>query len=151
MDEHQLRAEAGGIGDHVTFLGHVPHEQLPSLLRQADLYLSSCVSDGTSSSLLEAMATGLLPMVTRIPANTAWLTEGQNALMFTPYQVTELVAALQQGMNNESLRKRAFEQNRRLVECEGNMELNMERLAELFEQVIRQKTSASSLEGMSSG
>ncbi len=144
IGEHQSQAKAGGIGDHVTFIGHVTHEKLPSLLQQADLYLSSSLSDGTSSALLEAMATGLLPVVTRIPANTAWLTEGRNAIMFAPGQVNELVAALQQGMDDVCLRKLAFDENRRLVESEGNMDRNMERLWELCEQVIREKTLAPS-------
>jgi glycosyltransferase involved in cell wall biosynthesis len=58
--------------------GRVPHGQLPNYFRAADLYLSCAHSDGTSISLLEAMATGLPVVVTDIPGNREWVKAGEN-------------------------------------------------------------------------
>jgi glycosyltransferase involved in cell wall biosynthesis len=137
----QLEAQVrqGGIADHVQFRGHVPHAELPALLREADIYLSAAISDGTSSSLLEAMATGLLPVVSRIEANQAWLHEGTDSLMFSPGRVDEFVTALKRALDDHDLRVSAMERNRKRVEQDGNMHRNMERLAELCESLAAGK------------
>jgi glycosyltransferase involved in cell wall biosynthesis len=67
-----------GVTSFVQFLGRVPHGKMANLLAQADVYVSTSLYDGTSVSLLEAMGAGALPIVTDIPANREWITNGQN-------------------------------------------------------------------------
>ena len=50
---------------------------MPKWFRAADTYISCAQSDGTSVSLLEAMATGLPLIVTDIPSNREWVVEGR--------------------------------------------------------------------------
>jgi glycosyltransferase involved in cell wall biosynthesis len=58
----------------VTLEGFVDEERLRALYRQSDVYVSASRSDSTSQSLLEAMAAGLLPIVTDIAGNCEWVT-----------------------------------------------------------------------------
>ena len=58
----------------VTLEGFVTEERLAALYREADVYVSASRSDSTSQSLLEAMAAGLLPIVTDIAGNREWVT-----------------------------------------------------------------------------
>jgi len=53
-------------------------EKLLRYLYAADLYVSSSHSDGTSVSLLEAMAGGLSAVLTDVPSNLEWITNGEN-------------------------------------------------------------------------
>jgi len=53
------------LNSSVRFLGRVPHEEMPDLLAHADIYVSTSLYDGTSVSLLEAMASGAFPIVLR--------------------------------------------------------------------------------------
>ncbi len=53
----QLAGELG-IASRVRFLGHVPHNQLPSLYRQADLHFLPSLHDGAPMVVLEAAACG---------------------------------------------------------------------------------------------
>ncbi len=69
------------INSSVEFLGRVPHEEMPNLLSQADIYVSTSLYDGTSVSLLEAMASGAFPVVTDIPANREWIVDGENGFL----------------------------------------------------------------------
>ncbi len=69
------------INSSVRFLGRVPHEQMPNLLSQADIYVSASLYDGTSVSLLEAMASGAFPVVTDIPSNREWIADGDNGFL----------------------------------------------------------------------
>jgi glycosyltransferase involved in cell wall biosynthesis len=53
------------VDDFVQFLGRIPHEAMPDLLTQADIYVSTSLSDaGISASTAEAMACGLPVIVT---------------------------------------------------------------------------------------
>ena len=142
-DAYKRQAATTGVSDRINFSGELPHAELPAMLRQADIYVSASLSDGTSSSLLEAMATGLLPVVTRIRANESWLEHGRTGLLFEPSRPDALADALTRAMDDFELRERAFAENRKRVVRDANMARNNERLAELCERVadVRGKTT----------
>jgi len=58
--------------------GPVPHEEISDYFRAVDLYVSCSLSDGSSVSLLEAMATGLAVVVSDTPGNREWVVPGKN-------------------------------------------------------------------------
>jgi len=136
LEEHKARAAAAGLGGCVTFTGDVPFAELPGLLRQADIYVSASLGDGTSVALLEAMASGLLPVVSRIAANEPWVEHGRTGLMFEPGDEDGLANALGVALDDAALRRRAIEENRRRVEQDGDMNRNLARLAEVVEERI---------------
>lgn len=129
LEAHRARAAEAGLGGKVEFRGAVPHGELPSLLRSADLYVSPSLSDGTSASLLEALASGLFPVVTRIEANTPWIADGRTGLLFEPRRADQLAAALKQALGDADLRRGAFVANRERVLRNGDFETNMAALA----------------------
>jgi glycosyltransferase involved in cell wall biosynthesis len=135
-------ARAAGLEEHTSFTGTVPHSQLPSMLRASDIYITAARSDGTSVSLLEAMASGLLPVVPRIPANEPWIEHGKSGLMFDAGEAGSLADALVTALDDDQLRQRVFEKNRRRVERDGDMDQNMSRLAETFTQLIASSRKA---------
>ena len=58
-----------GAGDHTLFLGRVSERELAAWLRRSDLYVSSSETDGSSVTLLQAMACGTPVLVSDIPGN----------------------------------------------------------------------------------
>ncbi len=54
-------------------LGRVPHERIEMLMRAADLFVLGSHREGGNTSLIEALATGLLPVVTDIPSSRSLL------------------------------------------------------------------------------
>jgi glycosyltransferase involved in cell wall biosynthesis len=62
-----------GLIDRVHFPGQINQNDLADYYRAADLYVSTSHSDGTSISLLEALASGLPVLVTDIPGNREWI------------------------------------------------------------------------------
>jgi glycosyltransferase involved in cell wall biosynthesis len=73
---------SGGVLDRVTFGGQVSQTDLPRWYHMADLYISPSHVDGSSVSLMEALACGLPCLVSDIPANKEWVTEGENGWLF---------------------------------------------------------------------
>jgi glycosyltransferase involved in cell wall biosynthesis len=58
--------------------GLIASRETPRWFRAANAYISCARWDGTSISMLEAMATGLPAIVTDIASNREWVTESQN-------------------------------------------------------------------------
>lgn len=73
-----------GIERFVHAPGRVSHTLLPDYFRSADVYVSSALSDGTSISLLEAMATGLPVVVSDSYGNLEWVEPGINGELARP-------------------------------------------------------------------
>ena len=104
-----------GLENDVTFSGFVSEEEQESNYRKAGFYLSIPTSDATSVSLLEAMAYGCIPIVSDIPANHEWITDGVNGICYqkgkTGYR--DLEDAMKQrdaiaARNREIIRERAI-------------------------------------------
>jgi L-malate glycosyltransferase len=58
--------------------GQVLETELPAYLRAADAYVSAAAADGSSISLLQAMAVGVPPVVTDNPSNREWIDPEEN-------------------------------------------------------------------------
>jgi len=89
----------------VRFVGIVSRSEVPKYLSAADIYVSTCIVDSTSVSLLEAMACGLAPVVTDIPGNREWIEDGVNGFLFPPRDSEALAEKLVQLVEDRSLRE----------------------------------------------
>lgn len=83
-----------GLSDRVYFPGLVRHADLPRFYRGADLYVSASHSDGTSISLLEAMACGLPLLLSDIPGNREWVVPGEQGWLFPDGDSSALAQAI---------------------------------------------------------
>jgi L-malate glycosyltransferase len=88
--------------DKVHFGGHASLDELPDIYRSSDVYLSASHSDGSSVSLMEALACGLPVVVSDIPGNLEWVNEGRQGWLFKDGDSQEfsqkiLLAASQMG------------------------------------------------------
>ncbi len=127
------------LSDRVRFLGGFTQAVLPSLLADADIYVSASISDGTSPALLEAMASGVFPVVSDIPANREWLTGEGDCLLFAPNDVAQLVQTLNRAIEDSSLRHVSVEVNRARVVKSGDRETNMGTLAEAYRRLVEKR------------
>lgn len=132
-----LRARAAGVAppSAVQFVGHVPHVAIPDLLRRNHVYVSMALSDTTSVSLLEAMACGLFPIVSDIPANREWIEHGTNGFIVPPRNAGQLAEAIVDAWRNPDLRHSAAAHNARIIEERADWQQNMSVLRRLVDSL----------------
>ncbi len=125
-----------GILNAVNFPGQISQSELPKLYCQADLYLAASYSDGTSISLLEAMACGKPVLVSDIPGNREWVTPEKNGWLFPAGDEDALargiLAAVQQ-------RKRLLEMGqaaRSLAEQRADWQENFKCLLDAYQVAV---------------
>jgi glycosyltransferase involved in cell wall biosynthesis len=128
--EQELRYLANdlGIGDRVRIPGHVVNGELPGYIARSAVYVSPVPSDGVSASLLEAMASGAFPIVRDIEANRSWVEHGRNGFLVPGDAPSAYAGAIVSACRDGSLRRRAAEENRRIVLERGNILVNMRRI-----------------------
>lgn len=68
--------------DSYEFVGFLNNEQNKANYQSATIYVSIPTSDGTSISLLEAMAYGCIPIVSDLPANKEWIDSAINGIIY---------------------------------------------------------------------
>ncbi len=81
-----------GLGLDVRFLGN--RRDIPELLAAADIFVLSSLWEGLSLALLEAMASGLPPVVTSVGGNTEVVENGKCGLVVPPGNEQALAEAI---------------------------------------------------------
>jgi glycosyltransferase involved in cell wall biosynthesis len=124
------------IGDFVQFIGRIPHEAMPNLLSQADIYVSTSLYDGTSVSLLEALASGAFPVVTDIPSNREWISDGRNGFLVPTDEEEVLANRIVEAIRNKTLVEKGKKENLRLVEEKALWSVTLEKTKEIYERML---------------
>jgi glycosyltransferase involved in cell wall biosynthesis len=128
-----------GLCGEIAFVGAVSADGMPALLRGHDVYLSASRSDGTSLSLLEAMSGGLLPVVSRIPANEAWIEHGAGGFLHRPGDPDDLAAGVLAAVRSPALAASAAALNRARVMKEGDRATNMRKLEMIYRELLERR------------
>jgi glycosyltransferase involved in cell wall biosynthesis len=108
-------AEAG-LGRRVHFLGST--RVTPELYRDLDVFVLSSTAEGTSVSLLEALACGVCAVATAVGGNPEVLGGGRSGVLVPPNDAEALAAALGSLARDAGQRARLAELGRRrVVDC----------------------------------
>lgn len=136
LDELKQQVKDLNLNGYVSFMGPMHNDELPEVLGRHDVYLSASLRDGTSLSLLEAMATGLLPIVSNIKANSDWLRHDNDGFLHKVGDADDLANCILQLLSKPETVTKAVRRNRELVVAEANRNKNMRRLESIYEDLI---------------
>jgi glycosyltransferase involved in cell wall biosynthesis len=125
-----------GVERSIRFLGHLPRQEIVSLLQTAHVYASTTRIDGLPLSHFEAMASGVFPVVTDVEANRIWIEDNSNGFLVPLGDSDALAAKIVRAYRSEDLRRDAVARNRRLVETEFDRSRNMERMLETYRELV---------------
>jgi len=124
----------------VKFIGTVPHKKVAAYLSAADIYVSTSFSDGTSASLLEAMACSLPPVVTEIDGNKEWIKEGINGFLVPKANSQEIADKILLLAKNQALREKLKAKAMETVKRRVNWQMNIQELTKIMDEMVSKQT-----------
>lgn len=125
-----------GLSGLVHTPGRVSQAELPEWFRLADAYVSSALSDGTSISLLEAMASGLPAVVSESFGNLEWVKPGVNGSLAVAGDPDSLAAAMESVVDNRQLDSQMSSTNIETARDKANWNNNFPELVHAVERVV---------------
>lgn len=131
---HKL-VQDSGFAERIHMPGYISQEELPAYYAAADLYLSASRSDGSSVSLMEALACGLPALVSDIPANREWVQPGQQGWLFPVADSAALADKIVAAMHNTELKSIA-ERARQCAEERADWSKNKLGLQRAYEMAV---------------
>ena len=126
----------GGVLERVHFGGQVGQRDLPRWYHMADLYISPSHVDGSSVTLMEALASGLPCLVSDIPGNREWIEDGVNGWLFRDGDVDDLAEKVLSAIKNHKSFKKIGEAARKTAEQKADWKKNFGKLLEAYHTVI---------------
>jgi glycosyltransferase involved in cell wall biosynthesis len=121
----------------VQFVGQVNQEKLPAYYQAADLYVSASRSDGSSVSLMEALACGLPVLVSDIPGNREWLDGSEAGWMFPDGDADALSARILEIADQRGKLEKTGRQARQLAETRANWSENFKKLLTAYQMALK--------------
>ena len=126
----------GGVMERVHFGGRISQTKLPRYYHMADLYISASHVDGSSVSLMEALACGLPVLVSDIPANREWVTDGLNGWLFPDGDADTLAAAIVRSYDNRKKLAGIGHAARRVAEEKAEWTKNFQKLLDAYKLAV---------------
>lgn len=127
-----------GVADATSFVGAVPHEQIPKWLNQFDIYVAVSRRDSESFgvSVVEASACGL-PVIVSDAGGLPEVVDNERTGFVIPRDHPSLLAErLKQLVFSPALRKSLGEEGRRLVLERYDWRVCVDRMLQCYESVI---------------
>lgn len=141
--EERTRLEAKttslGLTRAVTFLGRLNERELAVRLREASVYVAVVAQEGVSSSLLEAMACGLLPVVPDLPGNREWVADQVNGRLIPPADLDRperIADLLEAAASDAALRAACRRDNPQRVRRDADWVTNMNRMDATYRRLV---------------
>jgi glycosyltransferase involved in cell wall biosynthesis len=137
-------AASAGLEGYVRFTGSVPHDSVPALLSAMDIVvLPKAQPYASPLKLFEYLAAGKAIVAPRQSNFMEVLTEGVDALCFSPDDADELRRTLRVLVQDDDLRQRLGTAARETIQQRGlTWEANADRIIEAFEQIDGKRASA---------
>jgi glycosyltransferase involved in cell wall biosynthesis len=130
---------SGGVMDRVTFTGQVGQKDLPRYYHMADLYISPSHVDGSSVSLMEALACGLPCLVSDIPANKEWVRNDYNGWLFPDGDHNALAAQILKAIDERKKLPEIGKNARASAEEKADWQKNFNKLLSAYQTTLEVK------------
>jgi len=141
--QFQATVQAGGASEAVRYVGELPDEEaIADLYRAADVAVSVPSSDGTPSSVLEAVACGAVPVVSDVPSLHEWLAHEREALFVPVGDVQAIAASIVRLLSDETLRGQMAADGARMIRERADSRVWMRRNEEIYRRLTKSEASS---------
>jgi rhamnosyl/mannosyltransferase len=137
--EWEQLAQDLGVAPKVTFLGDIPHAQLPDFYASGSLFIlpSNSRAEAFGKVLQEAMAAGLPCVTTALGTGTSFVVRnGESGFVVSPRSPQELATAVNALLADEMLRKRMGASGQRRAKTEFTRANLVHSVAAVYAQLL---------------
>jgi len=134
-------AKSLGVSETVTFAGAIPNDEVAVRMREFDIFVMPSVGEGDifGVAAVEAMATGLPVVATRVGGLPEVVDDGKTGKIVEPADVDSLVRGLESYILSETLRIEHGKQGRVKAEQNYNWLQNAGMMESLYRLIIEKK------------
>ncbi len=141
VGEGPLKAEVEGLLSQAGLAGiaWLPgnREDVPGLMRAMDLFVLPSTAEGISNTILEAMASGLPVVATRVGGNPELVADGETGTLVPPSEPPAMAGAILAYLESEPLRRRHAAAARARAEREFSLDTMISRYHDLYQEIGR--------------
>lgn len=113
--QNEIASKLGKLAPHVHLLGRVPPDNVPALLANSNIHITTSEKETKGLTLLEAFASGIPVIAPRAGGVIDSVQEGRNGLLFEPRNVDDFVNKLKQLIDNPDLQREMGNSGREYV------------------------------------
>jgi sugar transferase (PEP-CTERM/EpsH1 system associated) len=128
-----------GLSGRVRLLGE--RDDVPAVLAGFDIFVLSSIGEGMSNAILEAMATGLPVVATRVGGNPELVVNGTSGFLVEPRSPAGLTAALCCYLGDPGLLARHGRAARELAQAEFSLERMVGAYEQLYGRLLDRRRS----------
>ena len=120
-EEEEVRelVSALGLGNQITFRKRTAYSDVPRDYQDADIFITTSISDGTPVSVLEAMASGLPCIATSVGGIPEWIEHKVTGLLIQPGSPEQVAEAILSLARDPQLRERLGTAARNMIVKNG--------------------------------
>ncbi|SNR66682.1 glycosyltransferase [Paracoccus sediminis] len=133
-DRATLQAAAAPLGGAVRFTGYRSQDEVAAHLAESDLFVLASFAEGVPVVLMEAMASGLPVVATRIAGIPELVDDGKSGAIVAPGDAAALADAIARLAADPELRRRMGRAGRAAVSRDFALQTEAARLARLFSE-----------------
>jgi len=130
------RAATDALAGRVQFLGETPHERVPAVLRQLDIFVMPSTWEGFGVAAVEAAACGLPVVASAVHGIPDVVVHGETGLLVPPRDAGALAAAIRRLADDGALRRRMGAAGRAFAAAYYRWEANAAQMERLYGDLV---------------
>ncbi len=132
----QALAEKEGLSETITFAGGMDQDYISRRLAESDIFLLSSVEEALSVALMEAMASGLPAVATKVGGVPELVRDGEDGYLVRPGDAAAIADKLDLLVRDPGGRMKMGMTGRRIVEEKYDIRKLNEKLVELYRSLL---------------
>lgn len=129
----RAKAEELGVRDRVKLLGF--RKDIAELHKAADIFVFPSLQEGLPVAVMEAMASGLPIVASKIRGNEDLISNNQGGYLVSPTDSEQVAKAIEKMIQNPKKRKKMEERNLEIITKYGQ-ETVLQKMDEFFDEIV---------------
>ena len=133
----EAQAQQLGITSRVEFRGELPHEAVPDVLAELDIFVMPSKAEGFGVAALEAQAMELPVVASRVHGIPDVVRDGRTGLLVPPGNADPLASAIARLAGDRALRQQMGRAGRAFVQERYRWQDNVAQMERLYQHLLR--------------